>query len=384
MQLSFIDSIHQIGANDWNRLSDNSQYPFLQHAFLSALEDSGSTTVGTGWEPHHLLVRDRGQLCAAVPLYRKTHSYGEYVFDWAWADAYQRSGRHYYPKLVTAIPFTPASGPRFLLANSVEDECLLPMLTSAITEEALSLGASSWHCLFPETSVSEQLAARGFSRRLGCQFHWFNRGYRDFDDFLESFASRKRKNLKKERRRVVEQGIELVVKSGDEVTQSEWDLFYQLYHLTYFKRSGRQGYLGPDFFHRLAESMPASIVLVVAYQEGEMIAAALNFRDREYLYGRYWGCKQEFNFLHFEACYYQGIDYAIQHGLKRFDPGAQGEHKIQRGFTPVATWSNHWIAEPLFKDAIDDFLQREQASVSAYIADAESYLPFKKGDFDQG
>lgn len=383
MQLSFISSIHQVSAEDWNRLGDTSDYPFLQHAFLSALEDSGSTGADTGWQPHHLLVRDRGQVRAAVPLYRKTHSYGEYVFDWAWADAYQRSGRRYYPKLVTAVPFTPTYGPRFMLANRTELDDLLPQLTEAITEEALSQGASSWHCLFPESTVSEQLAARGFSRRLGCQFHWFNQDYRDFDDFLQNFVSRKRKNLKKERRRVQEQGIELVVKTGDQVTQAEWDLFYQLYHLTYFKRSGRQGYLGPDFFHRLAESVPSAIVLVVAYRGGDMIAAALNFRDRDNLYGRYWGCKQEFDFLHFEACYYQGIEFAIRQGLKRFDPGAQGEHKIQRGFQPVATWSNHWIAEPLFKDAIDNFLQREQESVLAYMADAASYLPFKQSDHGQ-
>lgn len=378
MQLTFIDSIHQIPSADWNNLCAPSQYPFLRHEFLIALEDSGSTTGKTGWQPHHLLAKEADKLVAAIPLYKKTHSYGEYVFDWSWADAYQRQGRRYYPKLVTAVPFTPAYGPRFLVNKTTDIQKLMPEITNVIKEQALTLNASSWHCLFPEEAVCKTLASHGFSRRLGCQFHWFNQNFSDFEDFLERFSSRKRKNLKKERRRVAEQGIELVIKTGDNVTQDEWDMFYQLYHLTYFKRSGRQGYLGPDFFHQLAASMPESIVMVIAYFQNEMIAAALNLRDKETLYGRYWGCRQEFDFLHFEACYYQGIEYAINAGLKRFDPGAQGEHKIQRGFTPIPTWSNHWVADPFFKEAIDDFLIREEESVRSYIEDARSYLPFKK------
>ncbi len=374
MQFHFVDSIHQVAAEHWNRLSPANGYPFLRHEFLSALEDSGSTTRETGWQPRHLLVSDAGTVVAAAPLYSKTHSYGEYVFDWAWADAYRRSGRRYYPKLITAVPFTPSVGPRFLGA---EAERLLPAITDAIQAEVLTSGSSGWHCLFPSDAVSEQLQGLGYSRRQGSQFHWFNDHYSDFDDFLARFASRKRKNLNKERRRVREQGLSLVVKTGAEVDPDEWNQFYQLYHLTYFKRSGRQGYLGPDFFHRLAATMPEAMVLVLAYFEGEMIAAALNFRDRDTLYGRYWGCRQEFDFLHFETCYYQGIEYAITQGLKRFDPGAQGEHKIQRGFTPIPTWSNHWLVEPLFREAIDDFLVREQQAVETYLEDAATYLPFK-------
>lgn len=372
MQCEFIDSVYNIDASQWNSLcADN--YPFIRHEFFAALEDSGSTIAKTGWQPHHLVIRDPAgtaagagiaavsDIAAIVPLFIKHHSYGEYVFDWAWADAYQRSGQRYYPKLLTAIPFTPSLGPRFLWRNSTDP--LLDLIVTAITDEAQRLNASSWHCLFPDSNTSERLAQRGISRRLGCQFHWYNQGFASFDEFLQSLTSRKRKNIRKERYRVIEQGVEIRLKTGRDILAWEWDTFYQLYHLTYFKRSGRQGYLGADFFHRLARTMPEQIVLVIAYVAGDMIAAALNFRDRDTLYGRYWGCRQEFDFLHFEACYYQGIEYAIDQGLSRFDPGAQGEHKIQRGFTPVPTWSNHWIAATDFRHAINDFLLRVTGGV---------------------
>ncbi|TQV82572.1 N-acetyltransferase [Exilibacterium tricleocarpae] len=379
MQAEFIDSIDTVAPAAWQALW-STDYPFTRHGFLAALEHSGSTSAATGWQPCHLLLKQGQELVAALVLFKKLHSYGEYVFDWAWADAYQRSGLSYYPKLVTAIPFTPATGPRLGIAAGVDRAEVQRHMFAALKEKAQQWRVSSWHCLFPEPELSVQLQAQQFSRRRGCQFHWFNRGYENFEDFLSSFTSRKRKSLNRERRRVREQQIELEVRSGGEISDAEWRQFYEFYHLTYFKRSGRQGYLGPDFFPALAKTMPEQIVMVMARHHGDLVAAALNFRDRHTLYGRYWGCRAEFDTLHFEACYYQGIDYAIAEGLQKFDPGAQGEHKIQRGFTPVATWSNHWIADRRFRMAIDDFLQRENVSVEQYMASARGYLPFKQAD----
>jgi len=377
MEIRFCASINDIDASHWDSLAKGNQYPFTRHAFLAALEDSKSCSRETGWQPYHASLWENDLLIAAMPLYLKNHSYGEYVFDWAWADAYQRNNRDYYPKLITCIPFTPASGPRILCARPLEQ--VLPILVEAIQGEALRLGCSSWHCLFPHTDVHNLLTEQSISARLGSQFHWFNRDYENFDDFLSTFTSRKRKNLRKERQKVAEQGITLEVKTGETVSADEWLLFYQLYHRTYFKRSGRQGYLSEAFFELLAENMPEQLVMVIASHDDKKVAAALCFRDSDTLYGRYWGCSEEFDFLHFETCYYQGIEFAIREGLQRFDPGAQGEHKIQRGFEPVQTFSNHWIVAEDFRAAVGDFLLREREGVLGYIADAEGYLPFKKG-----
>ena len=377
MKTEFISSIEAVSPQAWQALWPT-DYPFTHHAFLHALELSGSTTSATGWQPCHLLLKDGGRLVAAMPLFEKTHSYGEYVFDWAWADAYQRGGLPYYPKLLTAIPFTPATGPRLGIAAGSDAAAVHRHLFVALKQKVEQLRASSWHCLFPQEALSDELQQQGFSRRLGCQFHWFNRDYDSFEAFLSTFTSRKRKSLNRERRRVREQDIRLEVRLGGDISAAQWQQFYEFYHLTYFKRSGRQGYLGPAFFPTLARAMPEQIVMVLATHHGDLVAAALNFRDQHTLYGRYWGCRAEFDTLHFETCYYQGIDYAIATGLQRFDPGAQGEHKIQRGFTPVATWSNHWIADRRFRAAIDDFLQRETCSVEQYMAAAKTYLPFKQ------
>ncbi len=382
MKITFVDTILTLAAEDWDALanpgSDPQPYPFSRHAFLAALERSGCTSAASGWQPQHLIVKDGQAIIAALPLYLKSHSYGEYVFDWAWADAYRQQGRHYYPKLVCAIPFTPAQGPRLLVTEGYRIEQLLPSIVAALEQRCQQLGASGWHCLFPNPELNGQLTELGASPRLGCQFHWFNRNYQVFDDFLTKFNSRKRKALKKERRRVTEQGIELITKSGLAVSAAEWDDFYHFYHLTYLKRSGRQGYLNRQFFQQLADTMAEQLVLVLAYRDGQLIAGALNLRDGDNLYGRYWGCAEEYECLHFEACYYRGIDYAIAQGLSRFDPGAQGEHKIQRGFEPVLTHSNHHILDPEFKRAIDDFLEREAIGIQQYQQDCSSYLPFKK------
>lgn len=385
MQVSFIRSIHQVEPAHWNGLWA-SDYPFTRHAFLAALEDSGSTRAETGWQPHHALLRLDGKLVGAVPLFMKTHSYGEYVFDWTWADAYAQHQLNYYPKLVNAIPFTPSTGPRIALASHLDSSArtfAMHTLQTAIEKSVAGQSASSWHCLFPDTGSQHLLAGLPLIRRYGYQFHWFNQNYDTFEDFVGNFTSRKRKNLNKERRKVAEAGLDIRTRSGNDIAPREWDLFYALYHRTYLKRSGNYGYLGPGFFQALAQSMPEQLLLVSAHRAGansttDMLAAAFYLHDRDTLYGRYWGCLQEYNSLHFEACYYRGIEYAIAHKLNRFDPGAQGEHKIQRGFVPVKTCSYHWLADPRFAEAVSDYCERESLQIAHYIDKARRYLPFRE------
>lgn len=376
--IEFISSVDALGSRIWDKLCGG-DYPFFNYAFLAALEKTGCVGAGSGWQTHHGVLRQNGTVVGIMPLYQKTHSYGEYVFDWAWSDAYLRHGVDYYPKLVTAVPFTPATGPRLFFAEGIDTTQATQFFLEGVQSELSELRASSWHCLFPSKQVSDQLSELDMSPRLGCQYHWINKDYLTFDDFLADFSSRKRKNLKKERRRIAEQELELSVKQGRDLSRDEWRQFYFFYHLTYFKRSGRQGYLNEEFFLALADTMPDKLVMVIARHRGEMVAASLFFQGGDTLYGRYWGCSREFEFLHFEACYYQGIEYAISQGLQRFDPGAQGEHKIQRGFTPIPTWSNHWIGHPQFRTAIDDFLIREKVAMTEYIKEAGTLLPFKAG-----
>lgn len=375
--LEFISSVEQVGNAIWTDIC-GTDYPFLRYPFLKALESSGCVDADSAWQTHHAIIKNGGRVAAILPLYRKYDSYGEYVFDWAWADAYSRHGFNYYPKLVSAIPYTPATGPRLCAAPDVDKQAAWSFFLDGIKQELARLNGSSWHCLFPREDESHQLQELGVSHRLGCQYHWINGGYSDFDDFLSTFSSRKRKNLNKERRRVAEQGIALSRKRGDEVSEEEWRQFYVFYQLTYFKRSGRQGYLNEKFFRTLAAEMPEQIIMVQARHQETLVGAALFFEGGDTLYGRYWGCQEEFDFLHFEACYYQGIEYAIQQGLKRFDPGAQGEHKIQRGFTPLLTWSNHWLALEPFRDAVDRFLEQERPALREYLEDAKTLLPFKQ------
>lgn len=381
MQICFIDSIHQIAAAQWNQLCPP-DYPFVRHEFLAALEDSNSTNTTTGWQAHHLLIMADGQLLAAMPGYMKTHSYGEYVFDWSWADAYRRYGVDYYPKWVNAIPFTPCVGPRLLCAAESRTTALIDAVVHALTAECTEKKLSSWHCLFPNSETSAQLCEHKIPQRIGCQFHWFNRDYKSFDDFLAQMTSRKRKNIVKERRQVIEQGFVFEVKTGSALTAQDWEIFYALYCNTYLKRSGHSGYLSAAFFQQLGATMSDNLVLINAMQltatgVKNIIAASLFVRDNHTLYGRYWGCFEEYQFLHFETCYYQGIDYAIANQLTRFDGGAQGEHKIARGFEPVITYSNHWIKEPGFRTAIVQFVAEEAAGIHAYAADARIHLPFK-------
>ena len=382
MEVRFINSIHQVDSQQWNRLCGEG-YPFVRHQFLAALEDTACTTVESGWQVAHVLVYSAQQLVAAMPGYVKTHSYGEYVFDWAWADAYRRYGVPYYPKWISAIPFTPCTGPRLLVSDEHIQPQLIPLIASALQQECERNAYSGWHCLFPIAKQHELLLSAVVMQRLGCQFHWFNAGYKNFEDFLARMASRKRKNIIKERRQVRDQGFEFVVKEAGQLVSADMDLFYALYRNTYLKRSGHEGYLPQAFFQRLVEVFAENLVLVCALKPDaqgrqSIVAAALFVRDNQTLYGRYWGCFEEYQFLHFETCYYQGIDYAIANNLQRFDGGAQGEHKIARGFEPVITYSNHYLVAEEFRPAIAQFLQEEAGHIQQYVADARTLLPFNK------
>ncbi len=372
----FLTSLKQISAKDWQALT-GTDYPFLRHDFLLGLEQTGCTTAETGWQSCHVLLQRQQHNVAVMPLYLKSHSYGEYVFDWSWEDAWRQCGLHYYPKLLTAIPFTPATGPRLCIAPEEDAQAVRNATISAIQQFAREKQLSSWHLLFPEKDVSDQLLAAGIPRRSSTQFHWFNEGFTDFDDFLSTFNSRKRKSLRRERRRVEEQGIILQTLEGDEISEENWLQFYRFYQLTYAKRSGHGGYLSEAFFLDTAAGLGKQVIMVLAFLDGQPMAGALYFRSADTLYGRYWGCERELDCLHFEACYYRGIEYCIANGLKRFDPGAQGEHKIQRGFRPTTTYSNHWIAEPQLAQAIADFTRREAEHNAQYLKAAAQLLPFK-------
>lgn len=374
LSLRFIDSLEDIAPAHWDAVL-TSGYPFLRHAFLGALERSGATTARSGWQPRHLLLESKGRLVGHLPLYLKHHSYGEFVFDWSWADAYRRHGLAYYPKLLSAIPYTPATGPRLSLRPEVDNEATRAAVIAEL-QAYCQQRASSLHILFPTGDESARWAE--LSERIAPQYHWFNRGYRDFEDFLDTFSSRKRKNLRKERRRVAEQSVTLRRVEGAAINESLWQHFFHCYQMTYAKRSGHGGYLNEAFFRDIGRRMPDNLLLVVAERDGQPVAAALNFKDSTTLYGRYWGCVQELECLHFEACYYQGIEYCIEQGLQRFDPGAQGEHKIQRGFEPVVTRSRHWIVDEQFRAAIDHFLVEEARAIQDYLVEARALLPFKQ------
>jgi len=385
LEIEFAESIADIGLTAWNELA-GADNPFVSYDFLWALEKSGCTTRGTGWQPYHGAVYSKlpagRTLIALVPMYLKTNSYGEYVFDWSWADAYRSHGLSYYPKLLTSIPFTPSVGKRILVRGSVAKEPVLQFLYSALKQEANDLKASSWHVLFPEQDQFELLSELGMRGRTACQFHWFNKDYSSFDDFLASLSSRKRKNIRKERQSVVEQNIEFDVIEGSNISKDHWQQFYAFYQMTYAVR-GMTAYLNLSFFETINQLMPENLFLVMARKDADFIAGALFFKSSDKLYGRYWGCLEDYQFLHFETCYYQGQEYCIKNNLSSFDSGAQGEHKIQRGFEPIKTYSNHWIAHPGFADAIDSFLDQEADYIDGYIKDARKLLPFRKTEPDK-
>jgi len=374
LEIKISPKISEIGAEVWNNLLPD-DYPFARYEFLHALEESGSVSARTGWQPLHIQLQDNGITVAVMPLYLKTHSYGEYVFDWAWAEAYERHGFEYYPKLVSAIPFSPVSGARLLTKQ--DPEPLLAALKNAIPQLCHNFKANSWHLLFPSNAETASFQDPNYMVRKGCQYQWFNQEYQSYADFLAQLTSRKRKNLKKERQKIQDYGISHRQIQGEDITAAQIDCFYDFYRMTYLKR-GREAYLSKAFFHQLKDTMPANLLLVMAYKDDTAVAAALSLQDSKTLYGRYWGCFDEYDRLHFETCYYQGIEYCIRLGLERFDSGAQGEHKIQRGFTPVATYSAHWVKEIGFNQAIQQFVAEEAEAVDTQIEELKTLLPFKQ------
>ena len=380
MPVEFIDSIDDVAPAEWNTLVRD-RFPFLRHEFLSAAERSGCVSPDTGWYPAHALLRGRtGRLRGAMPLYEKTHSWGEFVFDWAWAQAYHRAGLEYYPKLVSAVPFTPASSPRLLLSQDADPDDGQTLIRSAIAMAA-KRGLSSLHVLFPLPDELATLEASGMMLRKDCQFHWQNRGYRTFDDFLATFSSAKRKKARRDRRHVREQGIAFRWLHGNELDPARWSQVYAMISNT-FRRRGSMPYYDRDFLTRVGESLPRNILVVIAERASAPVACAVFYRDEQTLYGRYWGSRSQYNALHFETCYYQGIDYCIANGLRTFEPGTQGEHKVSRGFVPVATWSAHWVAQPGFGSAIGRYLREETRHVDRYMAAVDSHSPYRRDDAD--
>jgi len=371
MSLTLLTRLADIPASQWDALTPDDQ-PFLRHAFLSSLEESGSVGGRSGWQPRHLLWCEGNRVLAAMPGYGKQHSMGEYVFDHAWADASQRAGIPYYPKWLSAVPFSPVGGARLL-----GEEQAAARLLRALPDFLAGHDFYSGHINFSDRRVAEGLAADGrWLSRLGCQYHWHNRGYRDFQDFLDTLTSRKRKQLRKERELVRGQGVTFRWYQGHELSAAQWDFIYTCYANTYTVR-GREPYLTRLFFTLLAERMPQAIRVTLASQHDRPVAMALSLVDSGTFYGRYWGCLEEFNRLHFETCFYQGMEYAIAHGLQRFDAGAQGEHKLIRGFEPVLTESWHLLRHGGLHDAVADFLQQERDGVRAWAAEARDALPYR-------
>ncbi len=373
MNLEIADSLAGVTPAEWNRLARDD--PFLRHEFLSALHESGCATPETGWTPQFLLIREHGRLAAAAPLYLKTHSYGEYVFDWAWADAYYRHGLHYYPKLLSAIPFTPVSGARML----AETDGLCARLIDAALALARELGVSSLHCLLPAPNEAELMTARGMMLRRGVQFHWSNRGYADFGEFLAGMNHDKRKKIRQERRRVRDAGIRFEWREGADIGAGDWRFFTRCYNRTYREHHSTP-YLNLEFFERIGRTMPESLLLVVALRDGHPIAASLNVHNGRRLFGRYWGAIEHHPALHFETCYYQVIEYCIERGIGTFEGGAQGAHKMARGLLPVETRSAHWLAHPQFAAAVGQFLARETNGMAHHIDELAEHSPFKRAD----
>lgn len=374
--VKILTAIGQADPGQWDACAgpDN---PFLHHAFLLALEESGSVSRRTGWQPAHLAAFDAtGRLAGAAPMYLKSHSYGEYVFDHAWAHAYERAGGCYYPKLQVAVPFTPVPGPR-LLVRPDAGEAVQAALIQAMEEAARRFGASSVHVTFPTEAEWARLGRAGWLQRTGLQYHWANRGYASFDDFLGALNARKRKAIRKERREVAESGVRLHTLTGPDLKAEHWDAFHRFYLETADRKWGG-GYLNRDFFARLGATMADRVALVMCEDDGDWVAGALNLIGSDTLYGRNWGSDGRYRFLHFEACYYRALDFAIARGLARVEAGAQGEHKIQRGYLPVPTYSAHWVADPGFRRALADHLERERAAVTADIEGLAAFSPYRR------
>ncbi len=371
MSIAIASTLSGIDPAQWNRLSGG--HPFLRHEFLHALHETGCASEQTGWAPRYLVATEGKELTGAMPLYVKSHSRGEYVFDWAWADAYQRHGLEYYPKLLSAIPFTPVTGPRIL----AESDTIAESLAAQVLEVARDSNASSLHCLFPPAEQGALLAGKGMMLRHGVQFHWINpgAGVGDFDAYLALMNHNKRKKIKQERRRVREAGITFRWAEGSAISDADWTFFARCYNRTY-REHHNTPYLNLDFFRRIGASMAENLLLIIAERAGLPIAASFNVHGGNHLYGRYWGAIEHHPMLHFETCYYQVIEYCIARGIAVFEGGAQGEHKLARGLMPVQTCSAHWLAQPQFAAAVETFLAREQKGIEHYLDELREHSPF--------
>ncbi|MDR3391492.1 MAG: GNAT family N-acetyltransferase [Sulfuriferula sp.] len=371
VELRTITTLADLPAAQWDALTDGN--PFLSHAFLSALQESGCATQRSGWQAQFLTLWQDASLIGAMPLYLKRHSYGEYVFDWAWAEAYERHGLAYYPKLLCAVPFSPITGLRALAASAE----MRTVLIHAALQLAQQLQVSSLHCLFPAESQAREMQQAGMMLRQGVQFHWQNPGYADFDAYLACMNNDKRKKIKQERRRVRDAGISFTRTTGSRITTEMWAFFVRCYDSTYIQHHSTP-YLNLDFFQRIGATMPDNVLLIIAWRDGQPIASALNIYTPHTLYGRYWGALEYHPGLHFEACYYQAIEFCITEKIAVFEGGAQGEHKIARGFLPVTTWSAHWLAHTEFSRAVEDFLARETQGMARYTDELNERNPFKQ------
>ena len=365
--------VETLDAADWNRVAGGQ--PLLSHAFFTALHASGCASTATGWQPRFLTAWRDGVLAGALPLYAKSHSYGEYVFDWGWADAYRRHGRRYYPKLVAAVPFTPVPGPRLLAPDPGTRRALLDRARTLVAEGEFS----SLHVLFVDEPCGAEGEAAGMIVRTGLQFHWTNPGYRDFADFLSTFSHDKRKKVKQERRKLAESGVSFVRKCGADITPADWRFFYGCYERTY-RAHHSTPYLTLDFFRRIGRTMPGNVMMVIGMRDGAPLCAALDVYDDDALWGRYWGTSDFVRGLHFEACYYQAIEFCIERRIARFEGGAQGVHKLARGLLPVPTHSLHAIADRAFATAIADYCERERVDVAHSIDELEAGSPFRRDD----
>lgn len=376
MNILVLNSISEISPAVWDNLNADGN-PFNSHAFLLAAERHGATTAEMGWYPRHALLRDvDGQWLGALPLFVRTHSFGDFSHDWSWASAYERLGLRYYPKLVSGHPYTPASGPRFLVRPGADRQAVVAALLKAAITQAQELGASCWQAVYLREEDLSAMHDANLLIRQGCQFHWHNRNYRDFDDFLATFSAEKRKKAKRERRRVAESGLAITVRHGDEIEPTLWRSIHRHY-LNTFIQYGNHAAFNRDFFEEVGQALRHRMVVFLANNGAKHVATAICYRDNSTLYGRHWGAEADYHSLHFELCFYQGIDYCIRHGLQRFEPGAQGEHKLSRGFMPADTWAAFWIGDLRMRKAIGEYLERESHAISAYQDEMAEHAPFK-------
>lgn len=377
----FFNSYYEINRNDWNELV-GSDYPFARYEFLSALETTNCTSPEKGWSPCPMIMyegQSSNKIVAVSPIYVKGNSLGEFVFDQTWADTMNAIGIDYYPKLVSTIPFTPATGPRLFVNPGFDEFSILTMYFDEIKKFIVKNNLSSWHVLFHTKDELSSLKSSGLNDRLGCQFHWENADYETFDQFLAALSHSSRKMIKKERKRILEGEQQIYLKRGEDISSQEWVSFFELYKYTYLKR-GHNEHLSPDFFNHIYQNMREYLVLVLVYERDEIVAGALSFLGKNTLYGRYWGCNRDIPFMHFEACYYQGIEFCIENNIRYFDSGAQGPHKIKRGFKPTKTYSSHWIYDPAFNHLASLFLKNEMEEIDSFIDNYSNISPYRAQD----